>query len=220
MLTLVMDRSANPPETANRYFHLQPIAVSHLDRIASWYQDLDELSLIESNLPMPVNAESLQTLWQRDIEQKAPRASYLYAICNDRDEAVGFTGLQDINQTHGTAVVFIFVEKNNRRFGLALRATALLLDMAFQQLRLHRVTTYVDSNNEPSIALIRKLGFTDEGRMREACFFRGGYHDVNVVGMLVDEWEARRGALSESMQRGTLLTMSRDVDSRWAWPLD
>ena len=216
---IVMDSSVNPA-SATRLFHLEPVSVSHLERIASWYQDLDELSLIESNMPLPVNAESLESMWKRDIEQKAPRSGYLYAICNDRDEAVGFTGLQDINLTHGTAVVFIFVEKSNRRFGLALRALALLLDMAFQQLRLHRITTYVDSNNLSSIGLIRKLGFTDEGRMREASFFRGEYHDVNVVGMLVDEWQAQRGAVSESMESRVVLSMSKDADSRWTWPLD
>jgi RimJ/RimL family protein N-acetyltransferase len=110
----------------SRHFNLQPVALQHLESIASWYQNIEELSLIESNLPLPVNAQSLETLWQRDLEQKAPRDSYLYAICNEAGEAVGFTGLQEINLTNGCGVVFIFVEKNNRRYGLALRSIALL----------------------------------------------------------------------------------------------
>jgi RimJ/RimL family protein N-acetyltransferase len=203
----------------SRHFNLQPVALQHLESIASWYQNIEELSLIESNLPLPVNAQSLETLWQRDLEQKAPRDSYLYAICNEAGEAVGFTGLQEINLTNGGGVVFIFVEKNNRRYGLALRSIALLLDMAFEQLRLHRVTTYVDSDNLPSRGLIQKIGFTDEGCMREACFFNGEYHDINVVGMLAEEWQPLRIALSESLDSTTMLSIGNDESSKWSWPL-
>jgi RimJ/RimL family protein N-acetyltransferase len=204
---------------ASRHFHLLPVALHHLESIASWYQNIDELSLIESNLPLPVNAQSLEVLWRRDLEQKAPRSSYLYTICNENDEAVGFTGLQEINLTNGCAVVFIFVEKNNRRFGLGKRSIALLLDMAFEQLRLHRVATYVNSDNLPSCDLIQKSGFTDEGRMREACFFNGEYHDVNIVSMLAEEWQALRIPLSDQLDNATTLSMGNDENSKWTWPL-
>ncbi|MCP4764953.1 MAG: GNAT family N-acetyltransferase [Gammaproteobacteria bacterium] len=204
---------------ASLHFNLQPVVVQHLESIASWYQNIDELALIESNLPLPVSALSLETMWQRDLEQIAPRTSYLYAICNEAGEAVGFTGLQEINLTSGYGVVFVFVEKNNRRHGLALRSTALMLDMAFEQLRLHRVTTYVDSENRPSGDLIRKIGFINEGCMREACFYNGDYHDVNVVGMLVEEWRALRVTLSEQLDSTTILSIGNYEDSKWIWPL-
>jgi len=204
---------------ASRHFHLLPVALHHLESIASWYQNIDELSLIESNLPLPVNAQALEVLWQRDLEQTAPRSSYLYTICNETGEAVGFTGLQEINLTNGCAVVFVFVEKSNRGYGLALRSLALLLDMAFEQLRLHRVATYVNSTNLPSRGLIRKIGFTDEGCMRDACFFNGDYHDVNIVSMLADEWQALRIPLSEPLQSTIILSMGNDENSKWIWPL-
>ncbi len=158
-------------------------------------------------------------MWQRDLEQKAPRTSYLYAICNEAGEAIGFTGLQELNLTFGCGVVFTFVDNSNRRRGLALRSVAVMLDMAFQQLRLHRVTTYVNSDNLPSLALIRKTGFTDEGCMREACFYNGEYHDVNIVGMLADEWRALRVPLSEQLDSTTLLSVGIDESSKWIWPI-
>lgn len=104
---------------ASRHFNLQPVAVHHLESIASWYCNIDELSHMESNLPLPVNEQSLETLWQHDLEQKTPRTSYLYAICDEAGEAVGFTGLQEINLTNGCCVIFIFIEKSSRRHGLA-----------------------------------------------------------------------------------------------------
>ncbi len=209
----------NQQPKVSRYFDLQAVAVRHLENIARWYQDIDELSLIESNLPLPVGAQSLETLWQRDLEQKAPRTSYLYAICNQAGEAVGFTGLQDINLTNGCGVAFVFVEKGCRRYGLASCAIAMMLDMAFEQLRLHRVTTYANSDNLPSCDLIRKIGFTDEGCMREASFFNGEYHDVKIVGMLAEEWQGLRIALSEQLGSTTILSVDNDENSKWTWPL-
>lgn len=209
----------NQQAKASSHFNLQPVTARHLENVASWYQNIDELTLIESNLPLPVSAKSLETLWQRDLEQKAPRTSYLYAICNAAGDAVGFTGLQEINLTYGCGVVFVFVERNSRRHGLAERAIGLLLDMAFEQLRLHRVATYVNSDNLPSRGLIHKIGFTDEGCMREACFFDGEYHNINIVGMLAEEWQALRKPLSDQLDNATILAIGNDENSKWIWPL-
>ena len=106
-----MNRQSNDTP---RLFYLKPITARHLENIAGWYQDIDELALIESNLPLPINQKSLEKVWQRDLEPKNPRTSYIYSICDTEDEPVGFAGLQDINFTYGSGVVFIFVRKENR----------------------------------------------------------------------------------------------------------
>lgn len=199
-------------------FFLKPIKVDHLEAISGWYQDIDELALIESNLPLPINAQSLEKFWQRDLEQKEPRTSYLFSICNEADEPVGFTGLQDINFIYGSGVVFIFVEKGSRRMGLALRAIALMLDMACDQLRLHRIMTYVHTDNAPSMQLVNRIGFVAEGRMREACFFNGVYSDVSIISILAQEWQQSRLSLSEGLDRRAILSIGHDGNSRWSWP--
>jgi hypothetical protein len=58
----------NQQPKASRHFNLQPVTARHLENVASWYQNIDELALIESNLPLPVSAKSLETLWQRDLQ--------------------------------------------------------------------------------------------------------------------------------------------------------
>lgn len=210
----------NPSITELRQFRLKPIQVQHLEQISRWYQDVDELALIESHLPLPVNSQSLESMWHQDFEQKAPRTSYMYSICDSDDIPVGFTGLQDLNLTYGNGVVFIFVEKNHRRIGLAIRALALLLDMAYQQLRLHRIATYVHSDNQPSLELIRQLGFHAEGCLRESCYFDGKYHDVDVVGMLARDWTAHRETLSDGLDKAIQMSIGDDQNKAWSWPLN
>ena len=97
---------------------------------------------------------------------------------------------------------------------------ALMLDLAFYQLRLHRITTYVHANNTPSADLVKRLGFTDEGCLREGYFFDGEYGDVNIIGLLSKEWGTSRGPLSDTLDSKVDVAFGRDTGSGWIWPLN
>jgi RimJ/RimL family protein N-acetyltransferase len=43
------------------------------------------------------------------------------------------------------------------------------------------------------MSLYRRLGFVEEGRLRESRRDGATYHDVVVMGMLEQEWRASRG---------------------------
>ena len=203
----------------DRHFYLKPLTASDVEKIAIWYEDINDLALIESKLSVPLNAPSLEKLWQKDLVQAEPRTCYLFSVCDEDGEPFGHTGLQEINYADGHGVIFIFIRKDMRRCGAALRAMALTLDMAFYQLRLHRITTYVHANNLPSASLVKRLGFVDEGCMREGYFYDGEYGDVNVVGLLAQEWDNARGPLSDTLDNGVAVAFGRDAGSRWTWPL-
>ena len=206
-------------ENNGQHFCLKPLTASDVEHIAVWYEDINDLALIESRIPVPLNAQSLEKLWQNDLVQTEPRTCYLFSICDEDGEPFGHTGLQEINYTDGHGIIFIYVRKDMRRCGLALRAMALTLDIAFYQLRLHRVTTYVHANNLPSAKLVKRLGFIDEGCMREGFFYDGEYGDVNMVGLLAEEWENTRGPLSDALDNKVVVAFGRDTESRWIWPL-
>lgn len=207
-----------PGDRSQQHYYLRPLAVEDVGYISEWYEDIEDLALIESRLPVPLDVRSLESVWRNQLEHAEPRTSYLFAVCDEDGSPVGHTGVQEINYAHGNAVVFIFVKKEMRRRGLAVRTLALLLDLAFLQLRLHRITTYVDANNYPSVALIKRLGFADEGCMRDGCFSDGEYSDVNVVGLLDSEWRSSRGPLGTVLDARTNVTIGRDAGSAWAWP--
>jgi ribosomal-protein-serine acetyltransferase len=73
--------------------------------------------------------------------------------------------------------------------GLVTRACAALIDHAFRELQLHRVTIRVAPGNVRSRSIPERLGFTEEGREREAGRTDGsGYQDLLVYGLLDREW--------------------------------
>ncbi len=203
---------------STQHFYLKPFTADHLAQVAEWYENIDDLSMIESKVPVPVNVQSLEKAWHHNLSQTEPQTSYIFFIVSKSSEPIGYVGLQDINYAHGNSVVFIYVRKDKRYCGIGLRSVALMLDLAYDQLRLHRGTTYVYTHNTPSVALLQRCGFIDEGRMREACFVDGKHNDVRIVGILAKEWHALRESLSDSLSRQMIVSIGNNVDNRWNWP--
>jgi ribosomal-protein-serine acetyltransferase len=73
--------------------------------------------------------------------------------------------------------------------GLVTRACRRFIDHAFGELGLHRVVIKAAVANERSRAVAVRLGFTEEGILREAeSSATGEYHDLVVYGLLDREW--------------------------------
>lgn len=74
--------------------------------------------------------------------------------------------------------------------GLATRATRGLIGHAFGELGRHRVTICVAPENTRSRAIPERLGFVQEGVLREAGRTGGGLVDLVVYGLLDREWRS------------------------------
>ena len=75
--------------------------------------------------------------------------------------------------------------------GLASKAVAAVLDQAFGPLGLDRVTLHTDTANKRSRALARRLGFVEEGLLRQALAFPAERRDETAYALLADEWNQR-----------------------------
>lgn len=72
--------------------------------------------------------------------------------------------------------------------GLVTRAVSAMLDYAFGTIGLHRVALQAEVSNEKSIAVARRLGFTEEGIRRAASVNHGRYVDMAAFSLLAEEW--------------------------------
>jgi ribosomal-protein-serine acetyltransferase len=75
--------------------------------------------------------------------------------------------------------------------GLVTIAAAALLDQAFGPLGLERVSLHTDPSNERSRAVARRLGFVEEGLLRQGTAFPDERRDEIVYGLLAEEWHKR-----------------------------
>jgi [ribosomal protein S5]-alanine N-acetyltransferase len=77
--------------------------------------------------------------------------------------------------------------------GLMAEGLAAALDIAFRQLKLHRVEVNIQPNNARSLALAARLGFTREGYSRRYVKIGGRWRDHVRFAMLAEDWRSLRG---------------------------
>jgi RimJ/RimL family protein N-acetyltransferase len=138
------------------------------------------------------------TYEERDWLERTMRGddptSFNLAIDSLEGEYLGGIGLIHIDRRNGSAEVGIVIAKPEHwGQGLGSEAMLLLLRHAFEEMNLHRVQLRVYAYNERGIKSYEKLGFKQEGRLREALIRHGRRHDVLLMGILAEEFFAKHG---------------------------
>ena len=67
-----------------------------------------------------------------------------------------------------------------------------MVDYAFGELGLNRVQIRCARDNARSCAIPRRLGFTEEGALRQAEWLIDHFEDQVVYGILAEEWRPPR----------------------------
>jgi ribosomal-protein-alanine N-acetyltransferase len=75
--------------------------------------------------------------------------------------------------------------------GYAHEAVSALLDWGFEALNLNRVEADIDPRNAPSRRALERLGFVQEGHLRERWIVAGEVCDSSMYGLLASEWKSR-----------------------------
>ncbi len=75
--------------------------------------------------------------------------------------------------------------------GIMSDCVRLLTTHAFAEWKLHRVEIVCAVGNERSAAIPKRLGFLEEGVMRESHLVNGQFLDARLFSMLVQDWKPR-----------------------------
>ncbi len=72
--------------------------------------------------------------------------------------------------------------------GYAIDAARTLIGHGFTALGLHRISAAIGPDNTPSIAMVNRLGFSQEGRLRDHVYTNGAWRDSELYSVLAHEW--------------------------------
>ncbi|MEV6833775.1 GNAT family protein [Streptomyces sp. NPDC051133] len=152
----------------------------------------DEVGRRGSRLDLPRSAESYRAWAKEQAVARCDDDRFRLAVeTTATGELVGTVGTHRTGPRSGWFEFDIAIGADHRRKGYATEALVLLLRFMFAERRYHKCLAAVFAHNEASLALMRRVGFTEEGRLREHVFFAGRYHDLVLMGMLADEFDER-----------------------------
>lgn len=133
-------------------------------------------------------AESLiNSITEEYQAQKALR----WGITLKADESViGMVGFNYWNQVDNRASVGFDLAQAYWRRGIMREALRSTLNFGFINMGLHRIEADASIYNDASIALLKSIGFQQEGIQREQYYEDGEYHDLVMLAILETDWES------------------------------
>lgn len=197
---------------------IRPMALEDVDTISRWFEHLADLSIFDRATPVPTNNTVVSDSWKDVLAASEPRSNYWFGIDNAVGEIIGICGIENINYVNGDATLAMYMADEGRRKGVARLASGVLLDLAFDQLRLNRVTSCYRQDNEATDKLTGTIGFSREGIKRQAWFAGGQYFDAIAIGILASEWPDARKVLIANLGEITKIKFGRPPWQARVWP--
>lgn len=111
-----------------------------------------------------------------------------------KNEVVGVISYNSIDWTNRIVYIGYWLGEGYQGKGIMTRATAAMIDYAFNELKLNKVDIRAAVDNVKSRAIPKRLGFVEEGRIRQGEWLYDHYVDHVVYGLLRDEWFEKNGA--------------------------
>ncbi|MCY9140656.1 GNAT family N-acetyltransferase [Peribacillus frigoritolerans] len=105
-----------------------------------------------------------------------------------KGQIVGVAGYNQINWSNKTAYIGYWLGEEYQGNGIMTRVAKALTDYAFKELKLDKVEIRVALENKKSRGIPERLGFVNEGCIRQAEWLYDHYVDHIVYGMLAKDW--------------------------------
>ena len=116
--------------------------------------------------------------------------SVWYTITDTEGHIIGETGLLRMFPAwHQTDLTIIIPDPEMQHKGYGTEAIRIMLDMAFREYEMHRVSIGVVGLNTDALAFYRKIGFKQEGILEEAYYWNNEYSDFVMMRILSQEWK-------------------------------
>jgi RimJ/RimL family protein N-acetyltransferase len=135
-------------------------------------------------------SEAQQEAWFHSLSTSRTSRRYVARLRSD-DRFVGVFRVDRFDPTNRNAYVGADVVPALRKQGYAGEMFAYVLRYLFDHCGLHRVALTTLESNQDALKLYHRLGFSEEGRERQAIFRDGRFHDLIIMGLLADEWRSR-----------------------------
>ena len=121
-----------------------------------------------------------------------PQTNYPWAAVEPSGDVAGMGILMVRDATSGQGEISYIVHTAKWGRGIATDIARHMLEFGFGELNMHRIAATCDPRNIGSASVLRKIGMTYEGRLRQVKLIRDGWRDSEVYSLLHEEWSRAR----------------------------
>jgi RimJ/RimL family protein N-acetyltransferase len=151
-----------------------------------WYGD-QEIWRLTSWAASPLSPSAVERLFE-DRELSSTDDSFAIHLKGE-EEPIGVISLMNISDANDSAELSVIVgHPEDRHHGYGAEAIDTILRYGFEELGLNRVGLSVFEFNEDAISTYERVGFREEGRLRQALKRDGAFHDAILMSVLEPEW--------------------------------
>ncbi|CAJ1001591.1 RimJ/RimL family protein N-acetyltransferase [Brevibacillus aydinogluensis] len=178
---------------------LRDIRPEDLDTLYYWYYEANDREHLNWNSPYkPLEPMTLEEYRQLPKHREAlalagtdkPRTELIIEIDGELKGSVGRYWVSEV--TNWFEIGIVIYDSRYWSNGYGSEAFQMWIDYLFTHMDTVRLGIGTWSGNERMIRLAARCGMIEEARVRKARIVRGEYYDAIKMGILREEWEARR----------------------------
>lgn len=168
-------------------FHLRELSRSDLKSINKWRND----PAVVASLGTPFRYINIETDEEWFSAYQCDRSHQVrLAIANNEDLPIGLVNLVQIDWHARNAEFSMQIgDQSYWGKGIGKWATNTMVRHGFHNLNLHRIYLTVLPENEKAVRIYQKVGFREEGVLRQTIYKDGGYRDLVLMALLREEFK-------------------------------
>jgi ribosomal-protein-serine acetyltransferase len=169
-----------------------PVAVEHASALASLVQK--NIQHLQVFLPAVADLSSVEATRDhlRAAVERASQGEVFEWHLFVEGSLCGSVRLKDIDRSDRKAKIGYFIDYRFAGKGIVSSAVSSVLRFCFGPLNLNRVELRCATENVPSKRVAERLGFLQEGVLRQEEFLNGVFVDHHIYGMLATDYNSRQ----------------------------
>jgi len=184
-----------------RWITLRPVERADFRTFFTWQSDITESHLWTTQGRRIVTFEQFVPEFERRLRDS------IVLLADDlrTEQPVGFTRAYNINFVDGTVYGQTFVAREYRRRPHVWELAALFAEYVFKQFPMRKLYAEAPAHNEYALRLYARVGFKNEGRLRDHIWHDQQYWDWHVTSLSREDW------LTARQRAQILLQVEEDV---------
>lgn len=126
--------------------------------------------------------------YKKGLSSHNKKFLYYQLIDKKTKEIIGWCGFHTWYTDHNRAEIgYGLFDDNYKGQGIMSEVIALIVNYGFRNMGLERIEAFVDTNNTPSIKLLKRMNFKKEGLLKHHYFHNNRMEDSIVFALLKSE---------------------------------